>query len=519
MPAPRLRPSSTEAGRPSRRGRPDGAPRHPGGPVGLRRLPDFRRLANLVLVAGLAGGVVAGGGVARAEGGYARLEGHGGPVRAVAISPDGDHALTGSFDTSAGYWRLADATLVRWLEAHDGGVNAVAFLPDGRRALTGASDDILILWDLGEGRPLARFVGHNAKVVAVAVSPDGSRAASASWDERIGLWELDPAPRDADPGSADAPRTEPMRWLTGHRGIVNDVRFGGGGRTLYSASEDGTVRRWHLDGDAGEAPATSEVLLEHGFGINQLIVDEADGWLAIGAVDGALKVFALADGRPLADLTGDRRPILALALSRDRRWLAVGDGEGYITLVDTQDWSIERDFRAARRGPIWALAWEPGGARLLAGGLAEEAVLWPIGASIEEGLLDALPEAFAASGEMSNGERQFVRRCSICHSLDPDDRRRAGPTLWGVFGRRAGTAPGYRYSEGLRRSTIVWNEETISRLFELGPEVVTPGSKMPLQQIPDARDRRDLISFLKSHTAGPRKADGSPAGTTQGGIR
>jgi len=44
----------------------------------------------------------------------------------------------------------------------------------------------------------------------------------------------------------------------------------------------------------------------------------------------------------------------------------------------------------------------------------------------------------------------------------------------------------------------VWNEETIDALFREGPDVLTPGSKMPIQRIKDTQDRRDLIDFLKS---------------------
>ena len=101
---------------------------------------------------------------------------------------------------------------------------------------------------------------------------------------------------------------------------------------------------------------------------------------------------------------------------------------------------------------------------------------------------------------MSNGEKQFARKCSVCHTLEKDGKRRAGPTLFGVFGREAGTLDGYPYSEALLTSQIVWDETTISRLFDEGPDVVTPGTKMPIQRMKDPQDRRDLVTFLKSAT-------------------
>jgi cytochrome c len=52
----------------------------------------------------------------------------------------------------------------------------------------------------------------------------------------------------------------------------------------------------------------------------------------------------------------------------------------------------------------------------------------------------------------------------------------------------------------LEKSDLIWTEATVARLFEVGPEVLVPGSKMPLQRMPDARDRADLIAYLKQIT-------------------
>ena len=78
--------------------------------------------------------------------------------------------------------------------------------------------------------------------------------------------------------------------------------------------------------------------------------------------------------------------------------------------------------------------------------------------------------------------------------------RRAGPTLYGLFGRRAGTVEGYKYSEALAHSDIVWTAETVAELFEVGPDVMTPGTKMPIQRIPNAEDRAALMDYLERTT-------------------
>src|SRR4249920_1210976 len=82
----------------------------------------------------------------------AQLRGHGGPVRALAISPDGTQALSGSFDTSVIRWSLQRNAAEQVLRFHDGAVNAVAFLPDGRIATSG-EDARVAIWRPGEPRP------------------------------------------------------------------------------------------------------------------------------------------------------------------------------------------------------------------------------------------------------------------------------------------------------------------------------------------------------------------------------
>src|SRR5215510_13197476 len=84
----------------------------------------------------------------------AQLRGHGGPVRALAISPDGTSAISGSFDTSAIRWSLEKGAAAEVLRFHDGAVNAVALLHDGRAATSG-EDTRIAIWEPGEPRPAA----------------------------------------------------------------------------------------------------------------------------------------------------------------------------------------------------------------------------------------------------------------------------------------------------------------------------------------------------------------------------
>ncbi len=405
------------------------------------------------------------------------LAGHGGPIKGIDVSADGRRILTASFDYSVGNWKNRAPT---WFEGHAAAVNAVRFV-DATTAVSGGDDNDVRLWDLAAGTS-RRLGGHRGKVISLDVDQDRRRVASASWDGTIGIWPLD--------GGGQP------RFLADTGAAVNDVAFSSDGVTLYSASSDGRIRQWDL--------ATGQVLRKmtsHGFGINMLVLNEPGGWLAYGAVDGGTRVVDLDTAAVVADLTLERRPILALALSPDASRLAVGDGDGFIMVVDTSEWSIARDFRAAHRGPVWALAFSHDGKSIYAGGIDDAMFAWPLDGGGEVVLMAAGERSFLTDPEqMSNGERQFNRKCSICHTLVGDGARRAGPTLAGLFGRRSGSVAGYAYTDILKSGEIIWSESTINDLFELGPDEFVPGTKMPMQRIAEDRDRNDLIAFLKVAT-------------------
>lgn len=402
---------------------------------------------------------------------FTTLKGHGGPIMGLAVTEEG-RVVSASFDNSVGLW---DGSKAAWLEAHEAAVNVALPLPDGRLA-SGGDDFSVLLWNEGNAKELGR---HRGKVTALALSPDGRTLASASWDGTAALWPIG--------GS------EP-RILTPRDSGVNDVVFAPSGTHVFLATTRGEVLAYDLR--SNDAP---EPLVQHGFGVNRVMISPDGSWLAYGAVDGGTRVVDTATGEPIADFTLDRKPILSLAYHAETAQLAVGDGHGYIMVINTHRWKIAKDFRAMRRGPVWALAFSSDGGMIYAGGLDDVVYGWPVSLLDDFDPVGGEERSFLKDADqMGNGERQFMRKCSICHALEEDGGRKAGPTLFALFGRRAGTTAGYRYSETLKGSDIVWTEDTIDRLFELGPDRFIPGSKMPMQVIARDEDRRDLITFLKT---------------------
>ncbi len=404
----------------------------------------------------------------------------------IAVSPSGQVA-TASFDNAVGVWS-PDGPL--WLEGHRAAVNTVGFLNDHVVA-SGGDDFKLWVWSAtsGTGRLAA---AHTAKIADVVAAPDGQTIASASWDSTIGL-----TPASGLNGSADNWHFGDTVHLSGHRAGVNAVAFTQDGQTLYSASVDGTIRSWRTN-DPG---AVSTVVVKHGFGVNRLIVNDAEGWLAYGAADGGTRMINLETGDSIADFTLGRRPILSMAYDPVAKSLAVGDGQGYIMFIDTTTRRIVNDFKASLGGPIWALAFSPDGQNIHAGGIEDIVYSWPVAMTGEQVPMAGGTRSFLEDPDtLPNGERQFKRKCSICHTLTESSARKAGPTLYQLFGRKAGTVADYTYSDTLDGSGIIWSAETINALFDLGPDHYIPGTKMPMQRIVEKRDRDDLIDYLRTNT-------------------
>ena len=99
----------------------------------------------------------------------------------------------------------------------------------------------------------------------------------------------------------------------------------------------------------------------------------------------------------------------------------------------------------------------------------------------------------ARSADAARGKSLFERRCTGCHALDAD---REGPHLRGVYGRRAGSVPGFAYSEALKKSGLTWDEHSLDRWLS-DTDAAVPGSAMDFS-VPKRQDRADIVAFLKS---------------------
>jgi cytochrome c len=107
------------------------------------------------------------------------------------------------------------------------------------------------------------------------------------------------------------------------------------------------------------------------------------------------------------------------------------------------------------------------------------------------------PHSFAA-GNPAQGQRVFGA-CAACHSLRPNQNM-TGPSLAGLWNRKAGTLASFnRYSPAMKSADIEWNDKTLDEWIE-DPQHLVPGNEMTFAGVKDARQRADLLTFLKQAT-------------------
>jgi cytochrome c len=110
----------------------------------------------------------------------------------------------------------------------------------------------------------------------------------------------------------------------------------------------------------------------------------------------------------------------------------------------------------------------------------------------------------ASAQDASLGEKVFLK-CRACHQIGEGAKNAVGPVLNGVVGRKAGTYPGYAYSDANKNSGITWDEATLKEYLK-NPRAKVPGTKMLFPGLPKDEDINNVIAYLKQFGADGKKS-------------
>jgi len=340
-------------------------------------------------------------------------------LNAVALSPDGRSiAASGGADTTITLWDTTTGSELHRLEGHSGPVTALAFSSDGKWLLSGGSDlrtnnaqgalvdmidHTVRLWEVGTGKELHRFEGHSSSIAAVSFSPNNSLCYSIAADGMIIEWEIssglllnqyggsgqfvfagvvDPTGKYAAVGgmSTDmSQRGTTMLWplgdnsdatptpLTKHTQRVSSLAFSPDGRYLVSGGYDDLAVVWAVStGQAlqtysgGQAMRISKV----GFSPDgRSIFTGAEG--SVNGIQGIVRNWSVASNAVLNTLRYSSE-VTALANSPDGRSLFVGLYSGELILVDAATGNTIRHFDR-QNGVIASASFSPDGRMVVTG--------------------------------------------------------------------------------------------------------------------------------------------------------
>lgn len=284
------------------------------------------------------------------------LRGHEEPVRAVAVSSDGQYIVSGGRDGTVRLWDRQGKAIGQPFADHVGEVISVAFSPDDKLIASASRDKTVLLWNKKGERVGKPIVGHEDTISSVAFSPDNKYIATGSWDKTVRLWNLQ-----------GEPIGEPF---AAHEDGIISIAFSPDGKYIVSGSQDQTIRLWDLQGKPVGQPFKG-----HRGSVRSVAFSPDGKYIVSGSADKTLRLWDL-QGQAIAEpFVGHEDNIWSVAFSPDGEYIISGSWDNTIRLWNTDGEAIAPPLRG-HEDVIWSVAFSPDGEYIVSGSSDETIRIW-----------------------------------------------------------------------------------------------------------------------------------------------
>jgi WD40 repeat protein/predicted Ser/Thr protein kinase len=280
------------------------------------------------------------------------LSGHSDVIRSVAISPDGQTLVSGSYDRTIKLWALYTGKLLRTLPGHSHRVTCISISPDGRTLASSSYDRTIKLWALRTGDLLYTLSGHSGRVRYIAFSPDGKTLISSGGE--IKVWAVHTG--------------KLLRTLAARSHADRLIAFNPDGKTCVTGSLDGTIELWN--------PYTGERLLTFSSRLTGItaLAFSPDGEVLASGGGTTIELWNPHSNKRLGTFSSQSSGITSVAFSPDGEILASGSG----TTIEL--WNLHPGKQlctlSGHSHSVRAVAFSPNGRILVSGSYDKTIKIW-----------------------------------------------------------------------------------------------------------------------------------------------